>query len=174
MAAGAEQVGAYAKIMLPRLVILHDGKKPARETEKMRSGLVLAYRATEYLAFSGGRVFLIRIGHHSLMIDRLLSSMKTRNGAFITAYNSFSKRRSAGTNACWDRALKSYLSARGFASLAGEGRGENSEWPPEASTLAFGLSRAQAAAIGRRLRQNAIVYVSLGRPAELILLRWLG
>ena len=36
------------------------------------------------------------------------------------------------------------------------------------------LSRAQASSIGRRFRQNAIVYVSLGRPAELVVLRWLG
>jgi hypothetical protein len=100
--------------------------------------------------------------------------MNAKNGAFITACNPFSKRLSAGTNEYWDRALKGYLSARGFAFLAGEGRGEIGEWPPEASVLAFGLSRAQAASIGRRFRQNAIVYVSMGRPAELNLLRWLG
>src|SRR5664280_77533 len=78
------------------------------------------------------------------------------------------------SNAYWDRELKGYLSARGFAFLAGEGRGEIGEWPPESSILAFGMSRAQAASIGRRFRQNAIVYVSLGRPAELVMLRWLG
>jgi hypothetical protein len=145
-----------------------------RETGKVQSSLVLAYRATDYFVFSDSRAFLVRIGHHSLIIDRLLTSMKTKNAAFITACNPFSKSRSAGTNAYWDRALKRYLTARGFAFLAGEGRGEIGEWRPEASVLAFGLSRAQAASIGRRFRQNAIVYVALGRPAELISLRWLG
>jgi hypothetical protein len=147
------------------------GNKGNRE---VRSGLVLAYRATDYVVFSDSRAFLIRIGHHSLVIDGLLTKMKTRNGAFITAWNPFSKSQSAGANAYWDRELKGYLSSRGFAFLAGESRGEIGEWPPESSILAFGMSRVQAASIGRRFRQNAIVYVPLGRPAELVMLRWVG
>jgi hypothetical protein len=109
-----------------------------------------------------------------LVIDGLLARMKARSGALITAWNPFSKSLTAGANAYWDRELKSYLGARGFAFLAGEGRGQTGEWPPESSILAFGMSRAQAATIGRRFRQNAIVYVPLGRPAELVILRWLG
>jgi hypothetical protein len=140
----------------------------------MQSGLVLAYRATDYVAYSDSRVFLIRIGHHSLVVDGLLARMKAKSGAFITAWNPFSKSLSAGGNAYWDRELKDYLRARGFAYFAGEGRGTTGEWPPESSILAFGMSRAQAASIGRRFRQNAIVYVPLGRPAELVTLRWLG
>jgi hypothetical protein len=140
----------------------------------MRSGLVLAYRATDYVAYSDSRVFVIRIGHHSLVIDGLLTRMKAKSGAFITAWNLFSKRLSAGANAYWDRELKGYLRACGFAYFAGEGRGATGEWPPEPSILAFGISRTEASAIGRRYRQNAIVYVPLGRPAELVMLRWLG
>jgi hypothetical protein len=134
----------------------------------------LAYRATDFVAYSDGWVFLIRIGHHSLVIDALLSRMKARGGAFITAWNPFSKSLSAGANARWDREPKGYLNARGFAYFAGEGRGRIGEWPPESSLLAFGMSRTQAASIGRRFRQNAIVYVPLGRPAELVMLRWVG
>jgi hypothetical protein len=144
------------------------------EGKKMLSGLVLAYRATDYVAYSDGRVFLLRIGHHSLVIDGLLTRMKARSGTFITAWNPFSRSLSAGANAYWDRELKGYLSDRGFAYFVGEGRGRTGEWFPESSILAFGISRAQAASIGRRFRQNAIVYVSLGRPAELVMLRWLG
>jgi hypothetical protein len=135
---------------------------------------VLAYRATDYVAFNDSRAYVVRIGHHSLVIDGLLAKMKTRSGAFVTAWNPFSKNQSEGTNAHWDRELKGYLNARGFAFLAGEGRGEIGEWPAECSIFTFGMSRNQAATIGRRFRQNAIVYVSLGRPAELIMLRWLG
>jgi len=140
----------------------------------MQSGFVSAYRATDYVAYSDGRVFLIRIGYHSLVIDGLLTRMKARSGAFITAWNPFSRSLSAGANAYWDRELKGYLSARGFAYFVGEGRGGTGEWPPESSILAFGMSRPQAASIGRRFRQNAIVYLPLGRPAELVMLRWLG
>jgi hypothetical protein len=140
----------------------------------MPSDLLAAYRDTNYMAFGHGRLFKIRVDRHSLAIDGLLFKMKVRSGAFITAWNPFSKSQSAGTNAYWDRELKKYLNASGVAFLGGEGRGDIGEWPPEPSVFAFGLSRAQAASIGRRFRQNAIVYVPSGRPAELVMLRWLG
>ena len=150
------------------MVDRHKGK------QKMPSDLVLAYRATDYVAFYGGREFLIQIGRHSLVVDELFARMKTSSGAVITAWNPYSRSLSPGANACWNRVLKVYLNDRRFAFLAGEGRGKIGEWPPEPSVLAFGISRAQASSIGRRFRQNAIVYVYLGRPAELVVLRWLG
>jgi Protein of unknown function (DUF3293) len=101
-----------------------------READKMPSNIVLAYLATDYVAFSDGRTFSIRVGQHSLVVDGLLTRMKARSGAFITVWNPFSKSQSAGANAYWDRELKACLSARGFAFLAGEGRGEVGEWPP--------------------------------------------
>jgi hypothetical protein len=140
----------------------------------MPPSLVSAYRATDYVAFGNDRAFSVRIGHHTLAVDGLLARMRAGSGVFITANNPFSKRRSVRANAYWDRKLKSYLSARGFAFLVGEGRGEIGDWPPEASVLAFGMSRARATYVGRRFRQNAIVYIRLGRPAELVMLRWLG
>ncbi len=138
----------------------------------MQSGLVLAYRATDYVAHSDSRVFIIRIGHHSLVIDGLLTRMNAKSGAFITAWNPFSKSLSLGANEFWNRDLKRYLIVRGFSFVDGEGRGRAGEWPPEPSIVAFGISRTEASAIGRRYRQNAIVYVPLGRPAELVMLRW--
>ena len=126
------------------------------------------------MAHGNGWVVVIRIGHHSLVVDRLLARMHVRSGAFITARNPFSKNLIFEANEHWDRELKRYLSVHRFAFVEGEGRGRVGEWPPEPSILAFGMSRAQASSIGRRFRQNAIVYVQLGRPAELVLLRWLG
>jgi carboxypeptidase C (cathepsin A) len=59
--------------------------------------------------------------------------------------------------------------ARGF--IEGHGRGHDGAWAPEASLLVFGLRRAVAASLGRRLRQNAVVFVRRGAPAELVALR---
>jgi hypothetical protein len=138
----------------------------------MQSDLVSAYRATDYVAHSDGWFVVIQIGRYSLAVDRLLARMHARNGAFITAWNPFSKDLSFEANEHWDRELKRNLSARGVAFVEGEGRGRTGEWPPEPSILAFGISRTEASAIGRRYRQNAIVYVPSGRPAELVMLRW--
>jgi hypothetical protein len=35
----------------------------------MPSDLVSAYRTTHYVAFDNGRAFLVRVRHHSLVID---------------------------------------------------------------------------------------------------------
>jgi hypothetical protein len=138
----------------------------------MQSGLVSAYRATDYVTRGIGPVAVVRIGHQSMAVDGLLARMHSRNGAFITAWNPFSKRLKLGANEFWNRELKRYLVVRGISFLEGEGRGRADEWPPEPSFFAFGISRAEASAVGRRYRQNAIVYVRLGRPAELVMLRW--
>src|ERR1700694_3229040 len=125
----------------------------------MQSGLVSAYRATDYVAHGNGWVVVIRIGHRSLVVDRLLARMHARNGAFITAWNPFSKVLSFEANERCNRELKRDLTVRGFAFVQGEGRGRTGEWRPEPSILAFVISRTEAAAIGGRYRQNAVVYV---------------
>ena len=140
----------------------------------MQPGLVTAYLSTDYVVFSGGRDCSIRIGRRSLIIDRLLLSRKTESAAFITAWNPFSRDRYSTSNAYWDRQLNCYLNDSGFSFLPGEGRAQLGDWPSEISVLAFGMSRARAASAGRRFRQNAIVYIQDGRPAEFVLLRWLG
>ena len=119
-----------------------------------------------------GRVVVIQIGRHSLIVDRLLAKIQVGGGAFITAWNPFSRKLGVNANEHWDRELKGYLNARGIAFVEGEGCGRTGEWPPEPSILAFGISRTEASAIGRKYRQNAIVYLSRGRPPELVMLRW--
>jgi hypothetical protein len=139
----------------------------------MQSVLVSAYRATDYVAQGHGCTAVVRVGQQSLVVDALLARMHVRSGAFITAWNPFSKSLSVGTNEYRDRELKRYLNVHGFAFVEGEGRGTTEEWPPESSVLAFGISRTRACAIGRRYQQNAVVFVQRGRPAELVMLRWL-
>jgi hypothetical protein len=138
----------------------------------MQSTLVAAYRATDYVVHSSGGIVVIQIGHRSLAVDRLLARMHARSAAFVTAWNPFSRRSSFEANKYWDCELKRYLSVHGFAFLKGEGRGRIGEWPPEPSVLAFEISRPKASVVGRRFRQNAVVYLRLGRPAELVMLRW--
>jgi hypothetical protein len=142
------------------------------EGQVMQSTLVAAYRATDYVVHGRGGTVVIQIGHRSQAVDRLLARMHARSAAFITAWNPFSKRLSLEVNKHRGCGLKRYLRVYGFAFLEGEGRGRIGEWPSEPSILAFGISRTEASVVGRRFRQNAVVYVPLGRPAELVMLRW--
>src|ERR1700726_5297126 len=84
------------------------------ERSLMQSGLVSAYKATEYVAHGDCWVVVIRIGHHSLAVDRLLVRMHARSGAFITASNPFSKDLGSAANKHWDLTLKRYLRVFGF------------------------------------------------------------
>jgi hypothetical protein len=93
----------------------------------MQSDLVSACKATDYVAHVNGGVVVIRIGYHSQVVDKLLAVMNAGNGAFITAWNPFSKCLSTEANiqVC-------------VAFVEGEGRGRAGQWPPEPSVLAFG------------------------------------
>lgn len=130
--------------------------------------LISHFRATDYRC---GAVTL-RVGRRSLAVDQLLARRRARSCAFITACSPFSNRTSDGINKLRSRELRRDLSSRGFAFDNALGQGY--DWPAEESVLVFGISRPEASAIGRRYRQDAIVYARRDRPAELILLRWLS
>jgi hypothetical protein len=138
----------------------------------MQSGLVSSYRETDYVAYDNGRIVVVRIGHRSMVVDKLLSRMHVKSGAFITAWNPFSRSLSFKANETRNHELKRDLVVRGISFVEGEGRGRTGEWPAELSIFAFGISLTEASTIGRRYRQNAIVYVPRCRPAELVMLRW--
>lgn len=140
----------------------------------MPSDLVYAYLATDYVVFDGRKSVMVRVGQRSTSVDALLARWQAKTGAFITAWNPFGRVEDVGRNVLKNRDLKRHLIGKGFTCLSGEGRGRLGDWPPEASFFALSMSRPQAASVGRRLRQNAIVFVARGAPAELIMLRWLG
>jgi hypothetical protein len=90
---------------------------------------------------------------------------------FVSAWNPFGRPRGRIVNALAHRRLVAALRAQEKRFLDGEGRGDDGDWPPERSILAFGFGQAAAAALGRRFRQNAVVFAARGRPAELLMLR---
>ena len=121
----------------------------------MNSTLINAFIATDYVVRGGGFSVTIRVGHRSLAVDRLLARLRAPSCAFITACSPFSTVTSPGENRLRDRTLRRELQCAGIDFIEGTGRGLG--WPAEPSVLAFDLSRVQAAAIGRRYRQDAIV-----------------
>src|SRR5436189_291770 len=69
--------------------------------------MLAAYRATRYLIELPRRHIDLRIGRRSPAVDRLLAREGARGGAFLTAFNPQSERRSAAWNARALRALES-------------------------------------------------------------------
>jgi hypothetical protein len=130
-----------------------------------------AYLETDYTVREGRRTLVLRPGVRDVRVDRLLRRFRARSAAFITAFNPYSLSRGVIVNECAHRRLVSKLKGRNIAFVDGYGRGLAGDWPAERSVLAFGVSRFTAAAIGRRFRQNAIVFVRLGTATELLMLR---
>jgi hypothetical protein len=129
------------------------------------------YAETDYVVRFDNRELVIRVGDRSASIERLLSRFKVRSAVFVTAWNPFGKAFSEAHNNNAQRRLIAALRRKTLAYLDGEGRGSVGDWPAERSVLVFGLERSKAAALGRSFRQNAVVFVRIGRPAELVPLR---
>ena len=135
----------------------------------LASRLRRAYARAHYVVLDTPPV-VIRIGRPSTELDAVLAARGAGSAAFITAANPRSRRVGARANALAHRLLKRALARRSRAWLDGEGRDPSARWPAEASVLIVGASRREARAMGRRFRQNAIVYAQRGRPPELLVL----
>jgi hypothetical protein len=126
----------------------------------MRSGLARAYARTNYEAAGA----VAHIGRRSAAMDALLRRLGTRQGAFITAWNPFSRKMPRGWNERMQARLREATRRLPMAEGWGRGRG----WAEHSLLIATDPRRA--ARLGRRFRQNAIVLLRAGAPARLRLL----
>lgn len=117
--------------------------------------LEAVYRATAYGVTIGGRKAVLRIG----VPPPKLPWGACRQAWFVTACNPRSRPRPAAANRRAARRLVLVLRQCGLRVLPGLGRGDAGDWPPEPSLLVFGLPRRSGPALGRALRQNAVLCV---------------
>jgi hypothetical protein len=123
--------------------------------------LPAAYRRTDYEAAGA----VARIGRRSAAMDALLLRLGAREGAFVTAWNPFSRRMPRGRNERMLARLRE--AARRLPAAEGWGRGRG--WAERHLLIAADPRRA--AMLARRFRQNAIVVVRAGQAARLVGLR---
>lgn len=64
--------------------------------------------------------------------------------------------------------LRTELDELAVVVFDGLGRGPDPSWQPEESFLVLGVSRAAASELGSRWGQNAVVWGTRGREAELL------
>ena len=91
--------------------------------------------------------------------------------AFVTAFNPFSEPLGDEENEALLGSLRGSLTGAGWTLFEGQGRHPSGEWAPESSLLILGMERGEAAELGARWRQNAVVWVGAGAVPELVLLR---
>ena len=135
----------------------------------LRPELLAAYRAANYVVF-GEPELVIRIGEPNPDLDALLEADGATTAAFVTASNPRSMLTSEQANKLAFVALADSLEGLGYTCYEGEGRDPEGVWPSEGSVLIVGIPRSEAEEIGRRLEQNAIVFVEKRKAPELIFL----
>jgi uncharacterized protein len=126
--------------------------------------LIAAYETALY-AIADGPV--LRIGERNAALDGLLAQRAVASAAFITAANPRGEPRSDAEN---EAAMASLRASLSWPYLEGEGCDPEGRWPAEPSVLVLGIGRGEAQALGRRLEQNAIVFIEKANAPELVLL----
>lgn len=132
--------------------------------------LISVYRSTDYKVSSPSASFVLRVGVYNAPLASLLASSGHSQAAFITAYNPLGKASKPALNTKALTALKLDLVAMGCALLEGVGLGKDG-WDDERGVLALGLRLRKAKALGRKFRQNALVWVGKKAVPRLVLLR---
>ena len=146
------------------------------ETQSILDGLVErallfeAFRNTTFVAFGVEGEIPIVVGEACAAVDWGLETHSVHEWAFITAFNPDGEALPSQENQSAHARLASELGALGVEVLPGEGRGDVGDWPPEPSFLVLGISEAEAAALGRRYGQAAIVVGRRGEEARLLVL----
>ncbi len=131
--------------------------------------LLEAYKRTEFIVDLPDRQTVICHGQRNSVIEQILSQHTTKAGAIITAHNPGSRRLSDGENCERHRLLIADVEKQGFAYLTGRGIGEDHDWPAEESVFVIGTTHDQATALGKKCGQLAIVWIEIGKAAQIVL-----
>ena len=127
--------------------------------------LVSAYRRTHYRVADQGYAFTMLIDQPCLALQECMARAQVREVALITAWNPRSAPTSQEANDRAQRSLRSELATQAWPLLHGVGVDPDGHWPSEPNLLILGIARAQASALGRSYRQNAIVVATASDAA---------
>lgn len=141
------------------------------ETTQIHPDKVRAYLATDYRIGHTDQDIVLTIGERSDPLAALFNCRNIDCGAFLTAYNPRGTIQPDAANELAHVQLTAKIQELGFESIKGSSSEEGTDWPPEKSVFALGLSLEPAKAIGGHFDQDAIVWVGPNAVPRLILLR---
>lgn len=139
----------------------------------MDAPTIATYRSALYSIEQPDRpTAVLRVGQHSPELAALYREHGAASMGFITACNPLGEVVSDAANADAMAALLAEVTALGLVVLPGVGRDGDpaSSWPGEPSLAVLGIGRQQAAELGRRHRQNAIIWAGADAVPALDLL----
>lgn len=134
-------------------------------------GKIAAYMATEYRIGTDAAAPVLRIGARSEDLARLHAEAGVSCSLFITAWNPLGAQQSDEANRVAHEALRAELALLSVPAIEGAGGEPGSDWPEERSFLALGIDEEGARRLGRRYRQDAVVWAGEDAIPRLLLLR---
>lgn len=128
--------------------------------------LVEAYLHTSY-AVLPAPFPPVHIGVLHPVLESWLDERNIKTFAFITAWNPFSQVSTLSENHANNKDLEADLLQAARCILPGLGSDADGNWPPEESFLALDIAADSAIRLGRKYRQNAIVWWEKGKAPAL-------
>ena len=132
---------------------------------------IAAYRKTDYRFGEGRDAVTLRIDRRSDELVRLYATAGYVCGVFVTAFNPFGQAQGVAANEAAHARLGAELRALSACVMEGAGCDSSGAWPDERSFFALGVDLNAARNLGKRYRQDAIVWVGANAVPKLILLR---
>lgn len=158
------RIGAMPKRLTPHGV-------PLRKS-RVDTNVVRAYRNTRY-GVDAATPFAVYVGQASGPLQCLMAQHHCHSAAYITACNPTGRCLADGQNARRQATLANFLRRSGYEFLQGQGQGQgaNTHWTAEPSFLVLGMPLQAAKAVGRRWRQNAILWCGADAVPQLVFMR---
>ncbi len=132
---------------------------------------IKAYEATHYRAGAGPKACVLRIGQHSPELALRYVATGADSALFITAFNPFGEAQGNKANEDVHAQLGEVLRTLVADVTEGAGADPTKKWDPEMSYLARGISAEDARELGRRFKQDAVVWAGEDAIPKLLLLR---
>ena len=133
--------------------------------------LIKVYNRTLYWVKARPKPWALRIGKPSKALLRIYRQEGISSSAFITAYNPRSQKTSATENRKAQERLLKEIREKGYSFIPGVGKDPKGSWPGEPSFLVLDISLPRVVALGKKFRQNAIVFMGKNAVSRLVLLR---
>lgn len=130
--------------------------------------LIAAYKATNYRVLAEHE-FSLRIDERCEDLYALFDQFETKTATFITAWNPYSEEKILQENAKQNELLKSDLVPLSAQILPAFGAWPNDPTKGEDSFLAIGISENDAVILGKKYKQNAILFVANDAIPRLVL-----
>ena len=128
-----------------------------------------AYENAIYAIFASPGVEF-RIGRKSDVLDAMMTMNRVRSAAFVSSATARGTASPENEHRLADFLLRAQTAGMAYRIYQGEGRDPEGKWTAEPSVLIMGIPRAEAEALGRKLEQNAIVWIEKGGVPELLVL----